>query len=130
MVPYLDGERTPNLPDATGELVGLRSDTEPSQLARAAFEGVVCSLLDALDALDRAGVATREGRLFLVGGGARSAAYRRIVADLAQRPVLVAPAGEHVAKGACVQAAAVFKSCTVGEIVTAWSVARRGGRRT
>ena len=122
MVPYLDGERTPNLPDATGALVGLRSDTEPSQLARAAYEGVVCSLLEALDALDRAGVATREGRLFLVGGGARSAAYQRIVADLAQRPVLVAPVGEHVATGACVQAAAVSKSCTVGEIVTAWSM--------
>ncbi len=67
MVPYLDGERTPNLPDATGALVGLRSDTERVQLARAAFEGVVCSLLDALDALERAGVATRAGRLFLVG---------------------------------------------------------------
>ncbi len=121
MVPYLDGERTPNLPGATGALVGLRSDTDATQLARAAFEGVVCSLLDALDALDGAGVATREGRLFLVGGGARSAAYRRIVADLAQRPVLVAPAEEHVARGACVQAAAVLRSCTVGEIVSAWS---------
>ncbi len=121
MVPYLDGERTPNLPNATGALMGLRSDTDATQLARAAFEGVVCSLLDALDALDRAGVATSSGRLFLAGGGARSAAYQRIVADLAQRPVLVAPAGEHVAKGACVQAAAVLQSCTVGEVVTAWS---------
>jgi xylulokinase len=121
MVPYLDGERTPNLPDATGSLTGLRSDTEPAQIARAAFEGVVCNLLDALDALERAGVATRAGRLFLVGGGARSVAYQRIVADLAQRPVLVASEGEHVARGACVQGAAVLRSCRVGEIVTAWS---------
>ena len=53
LLPYFDGERTPNLPDATGILAGLRSDTEPAQLARAAYEGVVCGLLDALDALRR-----------------------------------------------------------------------------
>jgi len=123
MVPYLDGERTPNLPNATGVLTGLRSDTEAPQIARAAFEGVVCGLLDALDALDRAGVATRGGRLFLVGGGARSAAYQRIVADLTQRPVRIPPTGEHVATGACVQAAAVLQSCRVDEVVAAWSTA-------
>ena len=53
LLPYLDGERTPNLPDATGTLAGLRTDTEPAQLARAAYEGVVCGLLDAFDALRR-----------------------------------------------------------------------------
>jgi xylulokinase len=121
MVPYLDGERTPNRPNATGSLSGLRSDAEPTQIARAAFEGVVCSLLDALDALEHAGIPTRAGGLFLVGGGARSAAYRRIVADLAQRPVMIPPGDEHVARGACVQAAAVLRSCNVGDIVTAWS---------
>jgi xylulokinase len=121
MVPYLDGERTPNLPNATGSLTGLRSDTDATQVARAAFEGVVCSMLDALDALERVGVRTRSGRLFLVGGGARSAAYRRIVADLAQRPLVIPPAGEHVARGACVQAAAVLRSCSLGEVMTAWS---------
>jgi xylulokinase len=121
VVPYLDGERTPNRPNATGSLTGLRSATEATQIARAAFEGVVCNLLDALDALDRAGIPTSAGRLFLVGGGARSAAYRRIVADLAQRPVLVAPEGEHVARGACVQAAAVLQSCSLGDVMTVWS---------
>ena len=124
MVPYLDGERTPDLPNATGALTGLRSDTEPAQLARAAFEGVVCSLLDALDELERAGVATRAGRLFLVGGGARSPAYRRLVADLARRTVHLAPDDELVARGACIQAAAVLRSCTVDEIVVEWAAHR------
>ena len=107
LVPYLDGERTPNRPDDSGTLTGLRSDTTREQLARAAVEGVVCGLLDGLDALRAAGVPTDRGRLFLVGGGARSAAYRAVVAGLAQRPV-IAVAGETVARGACLQAATVL----------------------
>ena len=51
LLPYFDGERTPNLPKSTGLLAGLRSDVSREQLARAAVEGVVCGLLDALDAL-------------------------------------------------------------------------------
>ena len=59
MVPYLDGERTPNLPDATGSLYGLEFSTSPAELARAAHEGVVCALLDGIDALGRAGILDR-----------------------------------------------------------------------
>ncbi len=121
VVPYLDGERTPNRPTATGALSGLRSDARPAQIARAAHEGVVCGLLEALDALVAAGVETR-GQLFLVGGGARSAAYRRIVADLAARPVHVPRAGELVARGACVQAAAVLHGKPFQEVAAAWKV--------
>src|SRR4029078_4118335 len=79
LVPYFDGERTPNRPDASGTIAGLRSDVTREALARAAYEGVVCGLLDGLDALTAAGVAT-SGRLALVGGGARSAAYARVLA--------------------------------------------------
>src|SRR3954453_6879720 len=104
LLPYLDGERTPNRPKATGMLSGLRSSTDRADLARAAYEGVVCGLLDGLDALGAAGV-DPGSRLFLVRGGARSDVYRRIVADLAQRPVIVADDTEAVAAGACVQAA-------------------------
>jgi xylulokinase len=107
LLPYLDGERTPNRPDATGVLSGIRSDVSRGQLARAAVEGVVCGLLDGLDALKTAGVQTA-GRLFLIGGGSRSAAFRQVVADLAQRPVVVPDADEHVATGACIQAAVVW----------------------
>jgi xylulokinase len=121
LLPYLDGERTPNLPDATGTITGLRSDTAPAQLARAAYEGVVCHLLEALDALTRAGVPTDRGRLFLVGGGARSPLYPQLVADLAQRPVAVPEAAEYVARGACVQAAAALTGRDVGEVARDWA---------
>ncbi|MGZ6996512.1 MAG: FGGY-family carbohydrate kinase, partial [Acidimicrobiia bacterium] len=120
-VPYLDGERTPNRPDATGTISGLRSDVAREQLARSAFEGVVCGLLDGLDALRAAGVSD-DGRLFLVGGGARSAAYRQIVADLAQRPVVVSSEDELVALGACVQAAARLSGAAIAEVQDEWAL--------
>ena len=108
LVPYFDGERTPNRPAATGLLAGLRSGVTRGQLARASVEGVVCGLLDGLDALGAAGVPTT-GRLFLIGGGSRSGAFRRVVADLTGRSVHVPDADEHVATGACLQAAAVWR---------------------
>jgi xylulokinase len=111
LLPYLDGERTPNRPNATGALTGLRSDVTRDQLARAAFEGVICGLLDGLDALGVAGVEA-SGRLHLVGGGARSAAYRRCLADLSGRQVVVSDADEHVATGAALQAATVMAKAT------------------
>src|SRR6185436_14772024 len=121
LLPYLDGERTPNLPTATGTMSGLRSETAPAQLARAAFEGVACSLLEALDALTRAGVRTDRGRLLVVGGGARSLVYPQLLADLAQRPVEVPTDAEHVARGACVQAAAALTGRDVAEVARTWA---------
>lgn len=120
LLPYLDGERTPDRPDATGVLAGLRSDVGREQLARAAVEGVVCGLLDALDAL--AAVAPTGGRTILVGGGARSRAYRQVLADLSGRPVLVPRGDEQVAAGACVQAAAVASRTRPAEIADAWGL--------
>jgi xylulokinase len=122
LVPYFDGERTPNRPDATGTIRGLRSDATPEALARAAYEGVVCNLLEAYDALAGAGVATGSARVFLVGGGARSAVYPQLFADLLQRPVLVPEPAEYVARGAAVQAAAVLAGRDVGEVARDWSL--------
>ena len=122
LVPYLAGERTPNRPDATGTLAGIRTDVSRPALARAAFEGVVCGLLDGVDALEAAGVAIDGERLVLVGGGARSAAYRQVLADLAQRPVTVPEAEEHVAVGACVQAAAVLTDDDPVAVADAWGL--------
>jgi xylulokinase len=121
LLPYFDGERTPNRPDATGLLTGLHAGSSREEVARAAFEGVVCGLLDGLDALAAAGVGTG-GRCFLVGGGAHSAAYRRVVADLAQRPVTVVAADELVALGACVQAAARATGRPIAAVQAAWSL--------
>ena len=120
LLPYLDGERTPDRPDATGLLAGIRSDVSREQLARAAVEGVVCGLLDGLDAL--AALASTGGRLLLVGGGGRSAAFRRVLADLSGRPVLVPHDAEQVAAGACVQAAVVVTGADAADIADRWGL--------
>ncbi|HEY7224742.1 MAG TPA: xylulokinase [Micromonosporaceae bacterium] len=104
LVPYLEGERTPNKPNATGALHGLRLATAtPTHLARAAVEGLLCALADGLDALVAEGVAVR--RVVLVGGGARSEAVRQIAPAVFGLPVVVPPEGESVADGAARQAA-------------------------
>jgi xylulokinase len=121
VLPYFDGERTPNRPDATGVMAGLRPGVTREQVARAAVEGVICGLLDGVDALVAAGVAV-SGRLYLVGGGARSAAYRQVLADLAGRPVTVPHEDEVVATGACVQAAAVLHRRAPAGVAAAWGL--------
>ena len=104
LIPYLEGERTPNRPLATGAVHGLTLRTStPAHLARAAVEGMLCALADGLDALVGQGAQAR--RIVLVGGGARSGAVRRIAPALFGLPVLVPPPGEYVADGAARQAA-------------------------
>jgi xylulokinase len=104
LVPYLEGERTPNRPDANGSLHGLTLKTStPAHLARAAVEGLLCGLADGLDALLEQGL--KAERILLVGGGAVNDAVRRIAPVVLGRPVTVPPAGEYVADGAARQAA-------------------------
>ena len=107
LVPYLEGERTPNLPDVTGSLHGLTLRTAtPAHLARAAVEGMLCGLAAGLDALVGQGVEPR--RVLMVGGGAASEAVRRIAPSVLGLPVEVPTPGEYVADGACRQAAWVL----------------------
>ena len=120
LLPYLDGERTPDRPSATGVISGMRSDVSRERLARAAVEGVVCGLLDGLDVLGA--FAPADGRLILVGGGARSCAYRQVLADLSGRAVLVPRAEEQVATGACVQAAAVAAGADPIDVADRWKL--------
>jgi xylulokinase len=104
LLPYLDGERTPNLPGATGTLLGLTRDAmTPENLARAAVEGMLCGLADAVDALTAAGVPVR--RVLLIGGAARSAAARAVAPDILGLPVTIPAPAEYVALGAARQAA-------------------------
>jgi len=111
LLPYLDGERTPNLPHAAGSLHGLRRHTmTPENLARAAVEGMLCGLADGLDALRRVGVTVR--RILLIGGGARSAAVRAVAPTVFGAPVHVPAPGEYVALGAARQAAWVLSGAT------------------
>jgi xylulokinase len=108
LLPYLDGERSPDLPDAAGSLHGLtRTSLSPENLARAAVEGMLCGLADAVDALVRQGVEPR--RVLLVGGAARSSAVQAVLPSLLGVPVLVPEPAEYVALGAARQAAAVLR---------------------
>ncbi|MGH7813137.1 MAG: xylulokinase [Candidatus Binataceae bacterium] len=124
VVPYLDGERTPNRPNATGTIIGIRSTVSAPEIARAAFEGVVCGLLQALDALAAANVHVEDRKIILLGGGARSPAYRKIMADLSGREVLISEVDQNVAAGACVQAAAVLSGVSPRKIAKEWGLGR------
>jgi xylulokinase len=104
LLPYLDGERTPNLPAARGLLAGLtRANASPGNLARAAVEGMLCGLADGVDALRAHGVPV--ARILLIGGGSASAAVRALAPALLGAPVLVPEPAEYVAVGAARQAA-------------------------
>lgn len=119
LVPYLEGERTPNRPDATGTLHGVRlANMTPAHLARAAVEGMLCGLADGLDALVAQGAKVE--RLLLIGGGAKSEAVREIAPQVFGLPVEVPPAGEYVADGAARQAAWVLAG---GGQAPAWAAA-------
>lgn len=119
LVPYLEGERTPNKPDATGALHGMRlANTTPAHLARAAVEGMLCALADGLDALRAQGVPVE--RVQLIGGGAQSEAVRRIAPAVLGLPVTVPTPGEYVADGAARQAAWVLSRA---EEPPAWTAA-------
>ncbi|MXG89411.1 xylulokinase [Nocardioides flavescens] len=104
LLPYYGGERTPNRPDATGTWTGLRPSTTRADLARAAYEALLCSLADAVDLIGGA-VPEQVGRILLVGGAARSAAVRALAPAVLGRPVEVPPSAEYVALGAARQAA-------------------------
>src|SRR5260370_946559 len=104
LLPYLDGERSPNRPGANGVLRGLTStNTSQENLARAAVEAVLCSLADAIDNLADCGITAQ--RVLLIGGAARSEAVRRIAPAIFGVPVTVPSPAEYVALGAARQAA-------------------------
>lgn len=107
LLPYFEGERTPNLPDATASLTGmtLASTTRPN-LARAAVEGMLRGLGAGLDALRELGIPLE--RALLIGGGAQSEAVRVIAPEVLGLPVEVPEPGEYVAIGAARQAALVL----------------------
>lgn len=127
LLPYLDGERTPDLPHAAGLLTGLRHASTPRALLGAAYEGAVFTVLRALDellatcGLDPADPAVRERPLRLIGGGARGRAWTETVRRLSGRPLLVPAATELVALGAAaLAAAAAFGGYDPVAIATAW----------
>ncbi|KSU65454.1 xylulokinase [Arthrobacter sp. NIO-1057] len=104
LLPYFGGERTPNRPEATGLLQGLRTTTTREQIARAYVEGLLCSMKDAVAALE-ANTHQATARILLIGGGAGSEAVRRIAPEVFGVAVEVPRTAEYVALGAARQAA-------------------------
>jgi xylulokinase len=104
MLPYLEGERTPNVPDGSGVYIGLNQKTlKPGHLARAAMEGVTLGMNYGLQRLAELGVKPREIRV--TGGGAKSATWRQIMADTFGVPVVAMVEDEGAALGGAIQAA-------------------------
>ncbi|GAA1392320.1 xylulokinase [Luteococcus peritonei] len=114
LLPYLDGERTPNRPEATGVVRGIRSSTGREDIARACIEGLACSLADAVAALRAAtgSLGTEPGRILLIGGGARSEAARRVLPAVLGHDLLCPQPAEYVALGAAAQAAWALSGAT------------------
>jgi xylulokinase len=104
LLPYLEGEQTPHLPHTAGSLHGLRRESmKPEHMARAAVEGMLCGLADALDVLRGRGVAVH--RLFLLGQAAGLPAVQAVAPALFGARVYVPRPADYTALGAARQAA-------------------------
>ncbi|MEV6682610.1 xylulokinase [Streptomyces erythrochromogenes] len=125
-LPYLDGERTPDLPGASGLITGLRHTTDPRQLLGAAYEGATHTLLRALDGLltacglDPADPAVRDRPLRVIGGGARGLAWTDTIRRLSGRPLILPASGELAALGAAALAAGATTGGDPVALATAW----------
>jgi xylulokinase len=124
-LPWLGGERTPNVPTASGTMSGLRYSTDKRAILQAAYEGLVATLLEATAFLDQWAPQSIDAPLLLLGGGARGRAWQQTVLRLSGRPVLVVELTELVAYGAAVQASAVLTGTPLSEVAKSCG-ARRG----
>ncbi|MBL1068063.1 xylulokinase [Streptomyces sp. 7-21] len=122
MLPFLDGERTPDLPYASGLVHGLRHATTGGQLLQAAYDGAVFALLRALE-LVLGEDSDPSVPLLLIGGGARGTAWRETVRRLSGRPVRVPRAEELVALGAAAQAAGLLLGRDPSAVAREWDTA-------
>jgi xylulokinase len=104
-LPYLQGERTPNLPDGCGVLHGMNgSNLTPAYIARAAMEGVTLGMAYGLRRMESLGLHPSEIRL--TGGGSKSSVWRQMLADVFGYPVVTMQSAEGAALGAAIQALA------------------------
>ena len=104
LLPYFEGERTPNRPNARGVFSGMNlANSNQQDIARAMIEGMLCGLVDAVDSLQNLGV--KVNRIILIGGAAKNPAVSSIASALFGREIIVPSAGEYVADGAARQAA-------------------------
>jgi xylulokinase len=115
-LPFFNGERTPNLPNARGCIVGLNSqNTRPENILRSAVEGATYALRFGIEELAALGVEAEE--IVVTGGGSKSEKWRQLVADICGAPVTVLDQDEGAAFGAALQALQVVEGGTIGQLV-------------
>jgi xylulokinase len=103
MLPYFNGERSPNYPNGKAVLAGFMLDTmTKGTIARAALESAVYSLRYGLDSF--VGLGFTPTAIVLTGGGANSPIWRQMVSDVFDLPVTIPVIGESAAFGAAIQA--------------------------
>ena len=126
VLPFLDGERTPNLPTSAGLVYGVRHTTTPQEILLAAYQGAAGSLLLALQRISElAGndkLVDRTTPITVIGGGGQGRAWRQVIADLSGRPVLRPTRSELVATGAAVQAAALVTGDDPASVANRWDL--------
>jgi xylulokinase len=121
LLPFFNGERTPDLPHARAGFYGMDHDNfHRANAYRAAMEGATFALRNGFDALCTAGL--RFDAIRLTGGGARSAAWRQMIADVFALPVQVPEQAEGAAFGAALQA--LWASQTAGSATDLMTIAR------
>lgn len=119
LLPYLGGERTPNLPNASGVVLGLTALTATADdLLRAALDGVAAGLAYCVEALARVGITAPSATL--TGGGSAHRTWQQAIADATGLPVVVREGSEHAARGAALQAAAIVRNERVADVIARW----------
>jgi xylulokinase len=129
VLPWFDGERTPNLPGASATVVGLRHASDPGAILMATYEGALAGLLDALDRIEaQVGGASADLPLTLIGGGASGRIWQETARRLSGRAVRIPAEPELVAFGAAAQAAAVLTGEAGADIARRWAASAPGDR--
>lgn len=116
---YFDGERTPNLPFATGTLGGITHQSTREHFARTSFDGVLIPLINNFNYLSEL-VGIKAKKIILTGGAAKNKAYGQLLADMVGREIYLLDVDESSARGACVQAAAVASKRRVSDVLKDW----------
>lgn len=121
LMPYLDGERSPNLPFALGTLNGIKSNVKREHIASASVIGVVCNLLEGVNILRSIGLKC-DGKIILTGGGSNSFAYRQIISDILNKEVYCCNYLETAAAGAALLASSSYKEINIEILMQKWNL--------
>ena len=123
MMPFLSGERLPNYPNSRGSLYGVDHSTTSGEILLAAYEGVVYSLVESLEVLNKhsSGI-PEDSPIILVGGGAKGKIWQDTVSRFSGRSIIIAKSEVLVAYGAASQAAGVLNNENAIDISSRWNV--------